>query len=140
MTLTMEAMRARMPKEQERPSPPREVVERAVAKAEQSTGMLARLDEDDRLALTTAAHFAFGALAGAAYGSAVNGKRSITTGIEYGLAVWALAYNIGLPALELHPSAKDDTDDRNHVLLTSHVVWGAVLGLLAGRGARRRRG
>jgi hypothetical protein len=52
------------------------------------------------------------------------------TGIAYGLGLWATAYGVGLPSLGLHPAAQDDTKDRNQVLIASHVVWGAALGMM----------
>ncbi len=89
------------------------------------------VDERERTLLTSIAHLAFGTVAGAIYGAAVGSKRStMLMGIEYGLAVWALAYGVGLPSLGLHPAATDDTKDRNEVLIASHVVWGAALGRL----------
>jgi uncharacterized membrane protein YagU involved in acid resistance len=127
MTLTMEALRAALPREQMRRIPPREVVDRSVDKA----GVGMHVDPSDRIALTTVAHFAFGTLAGAVYGAVVGRKSSALTGIAYGLAVWAAAYGVGLPSLGLHPAAARDTEDRNVVLMASHVVWGATLGKLS---------
>ena len=127
MTLTMEALRAALPREQTRRMPPREIVDRTVDKA----GVGMEVDRSDRIALTTVAHFAFGALAGAVYGAVVERRKSTAlTGVTYGLAVWALAYGVVLPSLGLHTAAADDTNDRNAVLVASHVVWGATLGKL----------
>ena len=132
MTIAMEALRAALPAEQNRRMPPREIVDRTVEKAADATGEDANLDSGSRIALTTIAHFAFGAAAGAVYGATVGSRRaSPLTGIAYGLAVWALAYGVGLPSLGLHPAATDDTQDRNEVLIVSHVVWGATLGILS---------
>jgi hypothetical protein len=131
MTVAMEALRSLLPREQFRRMPPREIVDRTVEK----TGEAEQVDEGDRIAITTAAHLAFGAAAGALYGGIVGSRRSSAlTGIGYGLIVWALAYGVGLPSLGLHPAATDDTKDRNEVLIGSHIVWGATLGYLAGRG------
>jgi uncharacterized membrane protein YagU involved in acid resistance len=128
MTLTMEALRATLPREQMRRMPPREIVDRTVDKA----GVGMDVDRTERIALTTVAHFAFGTVAGAVYGAVLErGRSTALTGIVYGLAVWALAYGVGLPSLGLHPAAADDTEDRNAVLVVSHVVWGATLGKLS---------
>lgn len=127
MTATMEAFRFFLPHEQARPMPPREIVDRTVEKAAEAQAV----DDRGRTLLTSVAHLAFGTVAGAVYGAAVGSKRStMLVGIEYGLAVWALAYGVGLPSLGLHPAATDDTKDRNEVLIASHVVWGAALGRL----------
>jgi hypothetical protein len=126
MTIVMEALRAWLPREQLRPMPPREIVDRTVEK----TGEAPQVDEGDRIAITTGAHLAFGAAAGGIYGALIGSRSSTLAGIGYGLTVWALAYGVGLPSLGLHPAATDDTKDRNEVLITSHIVWGATLGAL----------
>ena len=132
MTVVMEALRAALPAEQHRRMPPREVVDRTIDKTIETTGEGAELDRRDRVALTTFAHFAFGAAAGALYAAAVGSRRaSALTGLAYGLAVWAMAYGVGLPSLGLHPAAPRDTKDRNGVLVASHAVWGAALGTLS---------
>jgi uncharacterized membrane protein YagU involved in acid resistance len=134
MTVVMEALRAALPAEQHRRMPPREIVDQTIEKTVETTGEGAHLDRDDRIALTTIAHFGFGAAAGAVYGAAIGSRRSsVVTGIAYGLTVWALAYGVGLPSLGLHPAATDDTTDRNEVLIASHIVWGAVLGGLSAK-------
>ncbi len=131
MTIVMEALRGALPAEQHRRMPPREIVDRTIEKAEEATGEAANLDRADRLLLTTVAHFGFGAAAGALYGAAIGSRHSSALkGIGYGLAVWAVFYGVGLPSLGLHTAAPDDTKDRNEVLIGSHVVWGAVLGML----------
>ena len=131
MTVVMEALRAALPREQHRPMPPREIVDRTIEKSVETTGQGTELDRGDRAALTTLAHLAFGTGAGAVYGAAVGTRRSsVLAGIAYGLGVWAVAYGVGLPSLGLHPAAADDTKDRNEVLIASHIAWGAVLGLL----------
>jgi uncharacterized membrane protein YagU involved in acid resistance len=131
MTVVMEAMRAALPREQYRRMPPREIVERTADKAAEVADEDVELDPDDRIALATFAHFAFGTAAGAVYAAVVGSRRSsVFTGIAYGLAVWALAYGVGLPSLGLHPAATEDTKERNKVLIASHAVWGAVLGSL----------
>lgn len=128
MTIAMEALRVSLPREQYRRMPPREIVDRTVEKA----GEADHLDEVDRIAITTVAHLAFGAAAGAIYGGIAGSRRSsVLSGIGYGVAVWALAYGVGLPSLGLHPAAAHDTRDRNKVLIASHIVWGATLGALS---------
>jgi uncharacterized membrane protein YagU involved in acid resistance len=131
MTVVMEGLRAALPAERHRRMPPREIVDRTIDKTIENTGEGAQLDRKDRALLTTLAHFAFGAAAGALYGSVVDSRRSsVISGAAYGLGVWALAYGVGLPSLGLHPAAAHDTRDRNEVLAASHLVWGAVLGKL----------
>lgn len=134
MTVVMEALRTVLPAEQHRRMPPREVVDRTIDKAIEVTGEGSDLDGLDRFVLTTAAHLAFGAAAGAVYGAGLRSRRpSIFMGIAYGLGIWALAYGVGLPSLGLHPAATRDTKDRNEVLIISHGVWGAVLAKLSAK-------
>ena len=135
MTIAMEALRAVLPREQQRRMPPREIVDRSVEKTDEGH----QVDNADRFVITTAAHFAFGTAAGALYGLLVRSRDSSTpTGIGYGLTVWALAYGAVLPAFGLHPAAEDDTKDRNGVLIASHVVWGATLGMLTRHDPKNR--
>jgi putative membrane protein len=132
MTVVMEALRIALPAERHRRMPPREVIDRTIEKSVETTGEGADLDAGDRAALTTVAHLAFGTAAGAVYGATIGSRSSsVLTGIAYGLGVWAVAYGVGLPSLGLHPAAAEDTEERNEVLIASHVVWGAVLGLLS---------
>jgi uncharacterized membrane protein YagU involved in acid resistance len=127
MTITMQLLRMWMPREQSRPAPPAEVVENVIDDT-------AALAGEDRRWLTPLAHFAFGAAAGAVYGAAAGSRRaSALTGATYGLGVWALSYQLGLPSLGLHPAASRDTKERNEVLVASHIVWGIALGLLCRR-------
>lgn len=131
MTVAMEGLRAVLPAEQHRRMPPREIVDRTIDKTVEKTGEGLDLDRDDRIVLTTLAHFAFGAAAGAVYGAITGSRRSsVLKGIAYGLGVWAVAYGVGLPSLGLHRAAARDTSSRNEVLIASHLVWGAFLGKL----------
>jgi putative membrane protein len=135
MTIVMEGLRTLLPAEQVRPSPPREIVDRAAETVEEHVAI--ELAEVERTLVATLAHFAFGAVAGALYGTVAGSRRaSVWTGIAYGVGVWAVAYGVGLPSLGLHPAATNDGRDRNEVLFASHVVWGATLGALTG--IRRR--
>lgn len=133
MTIVMEGLRAALPREQSRRMPPREVVDRTV----QQAGKTHRVDRDERILITTLAHLAFGAAAGALYGRFLGSRRNHPSGVEatfagiaYGLAVWALAYGVVLPSLGLHTAAASDTKDRNGVLIASHAAWGVTLGRL----------
>lgn len=86
-------------------------------------------------AVATAAHFAFGAAAGAAYGAMQSGDDdlplALTKGVGFGLAVYALSYAGWMPALDILPPPQRDREDRQITLVISHVVYGAALALLA---------
>ena len=75
-----------LPAEQHRRMPPREIVDRTIDKAEEATGERVELDRDDRVAMTTIAHLAFGAAAGALYGAFGPRRPRSSPGSPTGLA------------------------------------------------------
>lgn len=95
-------------------------------------------------ALGTLAHLAFGAGAGALFeGAARRAGRAPgpLAGAAYGTAVWLLSYAGWVPALGILPPPHRDRPGRPLGMLAAHLVFGAVLGTLAGRrapAARRR--
>ena len=98
-----------------------------------------RPDARQQDALATGLHFAFGAAAGAAFG--VVARRvpvpSVPLGVAYGTAIWGVSYMGWVPSLGLMQRADRDQRGRQAVMLAGHVVFGATLGVLAGRKARR---
>jgi len=94
-----------------------------------------------RVATQIAAHFAFGAGAGAAYAVATRALLRVAPGAQqvpeaargaaYGLGVWAVSYGLGIPALGLLPSPALDRPGRQRRLVAAHLVYGATLGLTA---------
>lgn len=88
-----------------------------------------------------AAHFAFGAATGALYGAATSHKHvspGITSGVMFGLGVWAASYLGWVPLTGLMPPASQQPAQRNAMMVASHIVWGAALGA-AVLAMRRRR-
>src|SRR5947209_17173650 len=128
MTLYMAGVREALPEPDQYDLPPRIVTERAAQKA----GVAHQMNEPQKKAATTAAHFAFGAGAGAMYGvvAPVLPFHPVANGIAYGLGVWASSYFGWLPAAGLHPPAHRESTGRNVLHAGAHIVWGAVLGLL----------
>src|SRR5687767_6799274 len=63
MTLFMAAVHQNLPPEQQDPAPPRQITDRVT----QAAGVDDELSEDETACLSVAAHFGFGATAGAAY-------------------------------------------------------------------------
>ena len=98
-----------------------------------------RPDAGQQDALATGLHFAFGAAAGGAFG--VIARRvpvpSVPLGMAYGAAIWGVSYMGWLPSVGLMPRADHDQRGRQAVMLAGHLVFGATLGVLAGRRARR---
>jgi hypothetical protein len=128
MTAFMEAAHDRLPRDEQYSLPPRQITEEIAEKA----GVDDHLDERQRTGLTIASHFAYGAAAGAAFAPLIRNTAlpRVTTGIAYGLAVWAGSYLGWLPAAHIHRPATEEPAGRNALMIGAHVVYGAALGLL----------
>jgi len=135
MTWTMDALHRQLPAQEQYPLPPRQITMRVASKA----GVEEHLDEDERRGLTLAAHHGYGAAVGALY-PALAGWLPLSAplkGMAYGLAVWAGSYLGALPALGLLSSATRHPPRRTGLMIAAHLVWGAVLGVLAAPSKRR---
>ena len=129
MTVVMEALYHALPDDERRgPLPPWEITERTA----DAVGVEDDLSEGHKAGLTTAAHFGFGASAGAVYGAIAPHLPlpPVAGGVAYGLAVWAGSYLGWLPAVGLQPGATREPAGKNGVMIAAHVVWGAALGLV----------
>ncbi len=88
MTLAMLALRRALPTPDEAPLPPEEIT----AGMTEKTEALPSRDEEEVRPLSLAAHFGFGAVAGALYAPLADGEEGlppVARGIGYGLGVWA---------------------------------------------------
>lgn len=130
MTATMIALHHLLPGEPNRPLPPREITENAAA----ATDM-----PEPTTAATLGAHFSFGAAAGMAYipFAGKSGMSPAAEGALFGVGLWGATYLGMLPATGLYRSATEDPTARNLLMLTSHVVWGAALGLIFSKLSQR---
>lgn len=92
-------------------------------------------------ALATVAHVGFGLVGGATYGLFVP-RRVVgaTSGILYGLVVWAVSYQGWVPAIGAMPPADRDRPGRPATMVAMHVVYGAVLGRLVRRALTQSNG
>lgn len=128
MTAVMEGVRRLLPPDQQDPLPPRQITDRAAA----AVGLDDDLSEDQKEAATAAAHFGFGASAGAAYGLVAPHLPfgPVGNGIGYGLVVWAGSFFGWLPATGLYKQPENEPAGRHLKMAVSHVVWGATLGLI----------
>jgi uncharacterized membrane protein YagU involved in acid resistance len=152
MTAAMALMHRMLPDHERYPLPPRQIVDNATRKAEaehvlpgtshhpaeRHTGL--HPEQDDRSSVALAAHFAFGAMAGSAYGPIARTKPShpALAGIGYGLLVWGSQYLGVLPAAGVLSNARQHPARRNALMIASHVIWGAALGLMADRLVKER--
>jgi putative membrane protein len=148
MTAAMAVMHRMLPQQERYPLPPRQIVDNAVKKtdleaeapgrahhpAERRTG-LADVGDDGRSGVALAAHFAFGAMAGGAYGPIARTRPTspVLAGVGFGLMVWVSQYLGVLPAAGVLSHATRHPARRNALMIAAHVVWGASLGLMADR-------
>ncbi len=128
MSAAMLLMHRMLPPHEKQPLPPRQITMQVARKAR----VAHRLDRDERKAATLAAHYSFGTAMGSLYGAACNqGLRpGVSTGMLYGLCVWAGNYLGILPALGLLSRATKHPPRRTLLMIAAHLVWGAVVGLL----------
>jgi uncharacterized membrane protein YagU involved in acid resistance len=147
MTAAMALMHRMLPEEERYPLPPRQVVDHATQQAgaedavpgtshhpaERHTGL--HPEDDERGGVALASHFAFGAMAGSAYGPIARTRPShpILAGIGYGVLVWGTQYLGVLPAAGVLSNARYHPARRNALMIAAHVVWGATLGIVADR-------
>ncbi|MEH1166963.1 DUF6789 family protein [Micromonospora sp. CPCC 205539] len=106
--------------------PPKRLVRRFARRA----GMSARRQSPGVRAAWPLAHFGFGAAYGAGYALAVR-RSSASRGIAAGLGLWASSYLGWVPALGLLPPPQRDDPARAVTTFAAHVVYGAVLGVIA---------
>ncbi|MCW2713915.1 MAG: hypothetical protein JWN88_962 [Frankiales bacterium] len=84
--------------------------------------------ESESRALGVLAHLGFGVAAGGAYALLPARLPPVLRGSAWGLLVYAVSYQGWVPALGALPPASRDRRDRVAVMVTSHLVYGAVLG------------
>jgi uncharacterized membrane protein YagU involved in acid resistance len=125
MTLAMRTLFPRLPRSQQYPLPPRQILTKVAGCA----GVAHRLNDDHRRALARTGHFAFGTAMGALYGATVQPVLpGLLGGAAYSIAVWAGSYLGWLPAAGILPPATRMPRHRNALMVAAHIVWGACLG------------
>lgn len=129
MTAAMKRMHRRLPARERYPLPQRIIAMRLAKRA----GVREKLDEPERRAVTLLAHYGYGTFAGSLFGLLAPRTRigAVAGGVGYGLFVWAGSYLGLLPSLRILAPATQHPPRRNAMMIVSHVVWGATLGLLA---------
>jgi len=119
MTRFMRAAHPRLPLPERYPPPPRELIDSAASAVGAAPGEEAARD------LTLAAHYAFGAAAGAAT-AALLPRQGPAAGALAGVAVWAGCYLGWIPASGLLNPATRHPAGRNAMMIAAHLVWGAA--------------
>ena len=73
--------------------------------------------------------------AGAVYGALAQKYplSHLSGGITFGLGLWTISYLGWLPAAGILRPATQHPPRRTALMVTAHVVWGSVLGLLVDR-------
>lgn len=101
-----------------------------------------RTSERTEDALTTIAHLGYGTGVGLLFSVGARAARlpsaGPVVGAAYGLLVWAVSYAGWVPALGILPPPHHDRPDRQGVMVIAHLVYGSVLGALAGPSLRRK--
>ena len=118
MTSAMRRMHRRLPAKERYPLTPREIIDAGASQI----GM--PLADEAAKDVTTAAHFAYGALTGAML-AAMNPQPEKKTGAAYGVAVWLASYMGWIPAVGTLEPATRHPLRRNALMIAAHVVWGA---------------
>ena len=127
--------------------PPEKITEDALSAAGVDPAERTEAQEN---AAATVMHFAFGAGCGALF--ALGRRRLLDDrghrtgrsgspallGVPYGLAIWVVSYKGWVPALGILPPPERDRPGRVRTMIGAHVVYGAVLGEVDRRLARRR--
>lgn len=139
MTGAIALCQSRLPLSDQFAAPPPHQVAMDTAK---TLGFHSWLDLDERVLLTIASHFGYGAAAGMLYGLLARDDDSdpVMRGIGFGCAVWGGSYLGWLPAAGFRSAAHRMSLRRNLMMFGAHVVWGAALGALFAcrpRGERR---
>lgn len=126
MTAAMVLMHRRLPWSERYPLPPSEITGKVAA----SAGLRQHLGPQEQKGLTIAAHFGYGAVAGAVYAplSKHLPGSAPARGVAFGLAVWTSSYLGLLPALGILEPATEHPPRRIALMIAAHVVFGAALG------------
>jgi uncharacterized membrane protein YagU involved in acid resistance len=119
MTSAMRRVHRRLPDKERYPLTPREIVDSG------SKQLGLPLAGETAKDVTTAAHFLYGAAAGAMI-AALNPDPSKRTGAAAGVAVWLASYMGWIPmAGTLEPATRHPAR-RNLLMIAVHLVWGTA--------------
>ena len=118
MTAVMRRLHARLERDDQYPLPPREII-----------GSIAPgLRKDPARDTTIIAHFAYGALCGAALATALE-KPTAAAGAASGVGIWLASYLGWIPAFGVLRPASRHPAPRNALMILAHVAWGSAYAL-----------
>ena len=115
MTAAMQRLHEQLPAEQRYPLTPREITAATMSAA----------TDDATATRTLVAHFLYGALAGALYGGLAR-RGGASSGVVCGIGVCCVSYLGWIPAFGILKPATQHPAARNELMLTGHVIWGAL--------------
>jgi len=129
MTLVMLLLHRQLNWQEKHPLPPEDITDELAQRA----GIAKYLGRSEQQTATWVAHFAFGAGAGALYAplSEKVGVPSALKGATFGLLVWAVSYLGWLRGAGIIDQPKQQPARSNLLMIVAHLVWGAILGILA---------
>lgn len=119
MTITVREIHRRLPSQERYPATPRELIDSATGRA---------MGDEDARDLTLAAHYLFGAAAGAVVAAAIP-RQGLASGAAAGVAVWTASYLGWIPAAGLLTPATEHPARRNAMMIGAHLVWGTAAAL-----------
>jgi hypothetical protein len=118
MTAAMRRFHEQLPNRDRYPLPPREIVSSAAPE----------LPETEARNASILAHFAYGALSGAAL-AALKRRPTLGFGASGGVAIWAASYFGWIPAMGILKPADRHPAARNGGMILSHIIWGSAFAL-----------
>jgi uncharacterized membrane protein YagU involved in acid resistance len=129
MSWAMELMHQVLPEHERQPLPPRQITE----KVAERLGVNDQLSEEQRLWLSLAAHFGYGAAVGSIYAAAAPKMPGppLVKGSVYGVAVWAGSYLGLLPGLGILKPATRHPARRAGLMILAHLVWGTGVAIFS---------
>jgi len=126
MTVLMQGLFNRLPRDQQYPLPPEEIATVA------ETSVLGKeLSPPQHMAWTLISHFGYCITLAGVYSMLAEPLpfSALLKGVLYGIAVWAGSYLGWLPALGVLRPATQFPPKRNGLMIVAHLVWGAVLSI-----------
>ena len=92
--------------------------------------------------LATVAHVGYGIASGVLFAALARKQRLLPAplaGAVFGTTIWAASYMGWVPALGIMPPPRRDRPGRPTAMVLAHIVYGAVVGQIAGKKRKHKR-
>ncbi len=128
MTWAMNHMHRHLPREEQYPLPPVEIVDSLL----DQWGLKPKVSPGQEKLMIVLGHYSYGAVSGLAYAALTpaDTRRPVARGSVFGLLLWAASYLGWLPLLHILRPATYHPRERNALMLATHALWGAITALL----------